>query len=484
MVELALGHAVERLDGLLQRNRRTRLTGELLGRHHVLRQEPLDAPRPLHQLLVLFGQLVDTEDRDDVLKVLVPLQDSDDFLGHAVVLVTDDARVEDGRARGQRVHRGEDALGEHRTRQLGGGIQVREGRRRRRVGVVVGGHVDRLHGRNRLASRRGDALLQFAHLVGQRGLVADRRGHTTEQRRHLRTGLGEPEDVVDEQQHVLAGLVTEPLGHGQRGKRHSHTGTGRLVHLTEHQRGVLEHVGLLQFDPEVVALAGALPHPGEHRRTTEVTGDAVDHLLDEHRLADTRTTEQRDLATTHVRGEQVDDLEAGFEHLGARLELFERRRLAVNRPVLEVFSVARLVEAVPQGVEDVALDLLADGHRDGTTRVGHLDPTHQAVGGLQRDGAHQVVPEVLGDLEREGLRQFLERDLRVERVEQFRHGTAGELDVDDGPGDPYHPAAGVALGRLRGLLVGCCRSRHNFFRFLVVLPSGRRRARLRHRRFR
>ncbi len=42
-----------------------------------------------------------------------------------------------------------------------------------------------------------------------------------------------------------------------------------------------------------------------------VVGDAVDHLLDEHRLADTGTTEQTDLSTLDVRGEKVDDLDAG-----------------------------------------------------------------------------------------------------------------------------------------------------------------------------
>ena len=36
---------------------------------------------------------------------------------------------------------------------------------------------------------------------------------------------------------------------------------GRLVHLAEHQRGVLEHVGVGELDPEVVAFAGALPTP-------------------------------------------------------------------------------------------------------------------------------------------------------------------------------------------------------------------------------
>ncbi len=281
------------------------------------------------------------------------------------------------------------------------------------------------------------------HLVGQRGLVTHRRRHPAEQCRHLRSGLGEPEDVVDEQQHVLARLVTEPLRHRQRGQRHPHTGAGRLVHLTEHQRGVLEHVGFLELDPEVVALAGALPHAGEHRSTAEVTGDAVDHLLDQHRLAHAGAAEQGDLAATHVRRQQVDNLQAGLEHLGAGFEVFEGRRLAVNRPVLEVFSVSRLVQAVAQRVEDVALDVLADRHRDRVTGVDHLDAAHQAVGGLHRDGAHQVVAEVVRHLQRQGFRELLERDLGVQRVEQLGDRTPRELDVDDRPGDPYHAAAGV-----------------------------------------
>ena len=36
--------------------------------------------RAVDQLLVLLGELVDTEDGDDVLKVLVALRDSDDLL--------------------------------------------------------------------------------------------------------------------------------------------------------------------------------------------------------------------------------------------------------------------------------------------------------------------------------------------------------------------------------------------------------------------
>ena len=49
----------------------------------------------------------------------------------------------------------------------------------------------------------------------QRRLVAHRRRDAAEQRGHFRTRLGEAEDVVDEEQHVLAFLVAEILGHRQ-----------------------------------------------------------------------------------------------------------------------------------------------------------------------------------------------------------------------------------------------------------------------------
>src|SRR5690606_11674947 len=128
-------------------------------------------------------------------------------------------RVEDARGGGQRVHRGVQTTRGDLTRELGGGVQVREGRRRRRVGVVVGGHVDRLQGGDRVAARGGDALLEDAHLVGEVRLVADRGGHAAQQRGDLRAGLGEAEDVVDEEQHLLLLDVAEVLRHRQRGER-------------------------------------------------------------------------------------------------------------------------------------------------------------------------------------------------------------------------------------------------------------------------
>jgi hypothetical protein len=87
-----------------------------------------------------------------------------------------------------------------------------------------------------VAARRGDALLQLAHLVGQVRLVAHGGRHPAEQRGDLGTGLGEPEDVVDEQQHVLLLHVAEVLRHRQRRQRDAQAGARRLVHLAEDQR--------------------------------------------------------------------------------------------------------------------------------------------------------------------------------------------------------------------------------------------------------
>ena len=61
------------------------------------------------------------------------------------MLLADDVRVEDARRGRQRVDRRVDAAVDDRARQVRRRVEVREGGGRRRVGVVVGRHVDRLH---------------------------------------------------------------------------------------------------------------------------------------------------------------------------------------------------------------------------------------------------------------------------------------------------------------------------------------------------
>ena len=85
--------------------------------------------------------------------------------------------------------------------------------------------------------------------------------------------------------------------------------------------------GLLDLELEVVAFARALADAGEHREAAVLLGDVVDQLQDEHGLADAGAAEQAGLAALGVRLEQVDDLDAGLEHLDLGRLLVERRRL-------------------------------------------------------------------------------------------------------------------------------------------------------------
>ena len=169
-------------------------------------------------------------------QLAVALQHALDSLRHVVVLLPDHAGIEHRRGGGQRIHGREQRLLRQAPLQVDRGVQVGEGGGGRRVGVVVGGHVDRLHRGDRAVLGGGDPLLQAAHLLAQRRLVAHGGGDTAQQRRDLRACLGEAEDVVDEQQHVLPADVAEVLGHGQAGQPHPLPRAGRLVHLAEDQR--------------------------------------------------------------------------------------------------------------------------------------------------------------------------------------------------------------------------------------------------------
>ena len=395
---LAVEHLAERAHRLGDRDVDARRAGELLGDVERLRQEALDAARALHEHAVLVGELVDAEDGDDVLQLAVALQHLLDLVGDLEVLLADDLGLEDRRGRVERVDGRVDALLRDRARQRGGRVEVREHRGRRRVGEVVRRDVDGLDRGDRALAGRRDPLLQLAHLGLQRRLVAHLRGHAAQQRGDLRAGLDEAEDVVDEEEHVLPLLVAEVLRHREAGQRDAHARAGRLVHLAEHEHRLVDDARLGHLQPEVVALARALADAAEGGQAAVLLGEVVDELLDDHRLADAGAAEQADLAALGVGREQVDDLDAGLEHLGRRGEVLDGRRGAVDRPALLDLDLVALVDRLAEQVEDAPERDVADRHGDRAAGVDHLGAAGDAVGGVHGDRAHAVVAEVLLDL--------------------------------------------------------------------------------------
>jgi hypothetical protein len=79
-----------------------------------------------------------------------------------------------------------------------------------------------------------------------------------------------------------------------------------------------------------------------------------DEFLNEHSLSDTGTSEQTDLTTTGVRGEEVDDLDTGDQNLGGCGLVDELWGFLVNWELLLVLDWATLINRVTSDVHDTA----------------------------------------------------------------------------------------------------------------------------------
>src|SRR3546814_5681112 len=83
---------------------------------------------------------------------------------------------------------------------------------------------------------RRNAFLQRTHVGGQGGLITHGRRNTAKKCGHFRTCLREAEDIVDEEEHVLAFLVAEIFSDGEARQSHASARARRFVHLAIDQR--------------------------------------------------------------------------------------------------------------------------------------------------------------------------------------------------------------------------------------------------------
>ena len=234
--------------------------------------------------------------------------------------------------------------------------EMRERVHRRRIGEVVRRHVHGLDRGDGAGVGVGDALLQPRQLGAHRGLIAEARRHLAHQARHLHAGLDEAKDVVDEQQHVAVLVVAEVLGHRQRRVPHAEPAARRLVHLAEDHHHVRQHAGLLHVAVELLALATALADAAEDADALVVPDHVVDHLGEQHRLADAGAAEEPRLAAALERHQHVDDLDARLEDLGLGGAPRERRRRPMHRAPLDVGQRRSAVDDVAEHVEHARED--------------------------------------------------------------------------------------------------------------------------------
>ena len=262
-----------------------------------------------------------------------------------------------------------------------------------------------------------------------------RGGHATQESGHFRAGLGESEDVVDEQQHVLPLGLAEILGNRQARQADAQPGAGRLGHLAVDQRGLVDNPRLFHFQPQVVAFAGALADAGEYREAAVFRGDVADELHDDDGLADPGAAEQAGLAALGVGFEQVDDLDAGLQHFGAGALFLQGGGLAVDGVALLHRHLAHTVYRLADDVEDAPEHLTAHRHRNRLPGVLRLGAAHQAVRGLHGHRAHGGLAQMLGDLGGDFLAVAVSAAPDLEGVVDGRQPVGRKLDVHHGADD-------------------------------------------------
>src|SRR5690606_10014274 len=165
VIVITVQDALEATDGFLQGHILAGCAGEDFGHVEGLRQEALDLTGTGNQLLVFLGQFIHTQDRDDVLQLLVALQNILNAAGHFVVLLADHQRIQRTAGGVQRVNGRVDTQGSDVPAQYHGRVKVGEGGGRRRVSQVVRRYVYGLDGGDGTGLGGGDTLLQNTHLL-------------------------------------------------------------------------------------------------------------------------------------------------------------------------------------------------------------------------------------------------------------------------------------------------------------------------------
>src|ERR1017187_1037630 len=158
LVVLAVEDLRETADRLLEGYVLALTAGEHLGDEERLREEVAHPSRPAHGLLLILGELLLTQDRDDVLELLVLLEHALHALSNAIVLLTDDIRVQHPAEGFEWIHGRIDPRLRDGSAQRDRRAEVTESGGDSGVREVVRRHVDRLDRRDRPLVRRRDQI--------------------------------------------------------------------------------------------------------------------------------------------------------------------------------------------------------------------------------------------------------------------------------------------------------------------------------------
>lgn len=160
-------------------------------------------------------------------------------------------------------------------------------------------------------------------------MITDGRGDTSQQGTHFGASLGESEDVVNEKKHIFSFFVSEVFGNSKSGKSDSGSSSWGFVHLSvdEGTSGTgaidLDNSRGNHFVVKVISFSGSFTDTGEYRVTSMSLCNVVNKFLNKHGFSDTGSSEESNLSSSSVRGEEINDFDTGDQEFGSGTLVFE-----------------------------------------------------------------------------------------------------------------------------------------------------------------
>jgi hypothetical protein len=199
-------------------------------------------------------------------------------------------------------------------------------------------------------------------------------------------------------------VVPKVLSHRQGSVPHPKAAARRLVHLAEDHHHVWQHSRFPHFAVQLLAFATAFADAAEEADALVLPDHVVDHLGEEHGLADAGATEEPGLATPLEGHKRIDDFDASLEYFGLGGSAPQRRWSSMHGTPLDLVQRRSTVNDVAEHVEHPAEHTLADRSLQRAARIHDAHAAGEALCGCQRDAAHVA---------RVALRQHFDRDAPV-----------------------------------------------------------------------
>src|SRR5262245_45234131 len=143
---------------------------------------------------------------------------------------------------------------------------------------------------------------------------------------------------------------------------------------------VVDYPEHAHLEPDVIAFARSLPHPGKYRKPSVCFRDIDDQLHDTDGFAYPGTAKQADLSTLEEGLNQVDHFNARDEHLHFCRLIFKSRRMTMNRIAERRLHRPALIDGVADDIDDPPERAIADRHSDRSPGVDRLHSSDHALG--------------------------------------------------------------------------------------------------------